>query len=78
MKLAFILGPTGYEYAFRGMPLDLTCTQQHLTSLSTESVVAELGWTRKAIQTVLGVTPTIMRPPYGDIGTFIFAPAPRR
>ena len=30
--------------------------------------MAELGWTRKAIKTVLGVTPTTMRPPYGDIG----------
>ena len=35
--------------------------------LTTEQVVAELGWTRKAIKTVLGVTPTLMRPPYGDI-----------
>ncbi|KAF8347810.1 chitin deacetylase [Amanita rubescens] len=26
-----------------------------------------LGWTRKAIKHVLGVTPTTMRPPYGDI-----------
>lgn len=31
--------------------------------------MAELGWTRHAIRTVLGVTPTTMRPPYGDIGT---------
>ncbi|KAG6897817.1 hypothetical protein C0992_010621 [Termitomyces sp. T32_za158] len=30
-------------------------------------IVAELGWTRHAIRTVLGVTPTTMRPPYGDI-----------
>lgn len=35
--------------------------------LTTEQVVAELGWTRKAIKAVLGVTPTLMRPPYGDI-----------
>lgn len=40
---------------------------QPLTSLSTKQVVAELGWTRKAVKTVLGVTPTTMRPPYGDI-----------
>jgi len=31
--------------------------------------VAELGWTRKAIRTVLGVTPVTMRPPKGDIGS---------
>jgi hypothetical protein len=41
---------------------------QHLTALTNEQIVAELGWTRKAIKAVLGVTPTTMRPPYGDIG----------
>jgi len=35
--------------------------------LTNEQIVAELGWTRFAIKTVLGVTPTTMRPPYGDI-----------
>lgn len=35
--------------------------------LTTEQIVAELGYTRKAIKDVLGVTPTLMRPPYGDI-----------
>lgn len=41
---------------------------QPLTAMTNEQIVAELGWTRKAIQSVLGVTPTTMRPPYGDIG----------
>ena len=36
--------------------------------MTNEQIVAELGWTRKAIQTVLGVTPKTMRAPYGDIG----------
>jgi len=44
-----------------------TWSHRHLTSLSTEEIVAELGWTRHAIRTVLGVTPTTMRPPFGDI-----------
>jgi len=44
-----------------------TFSHRHLTALPNEGVVAELGWTRKAIQEVLGVTPTTMRPPYGDI-----------
>jgi len=44
-----------------------TWSHRPLTSLSTKQIVAELGWTRKAIKTVLGVTPTTMRPPYGDI-----------
>ncbi|KAH8824680.1 hypothetical protein DL96DRAFT_1614723 [Flagelloscypha sp. PMI_526] len=38
-----------------------------LTSMTNEEIVAELGWTRKAIKDVLGVTPTTMRPPLGDI-----------
>lgn len=49
-------------------PIVVLIAVQHLTTLTTEEIVAELGWTRKAIQTVLGVTPTTMRPPYGDIG----------
>jgi len=44
-----------------------TWSHRPLTSLTTDQVVAELGWTRKAIKEVLGVTPTTMRPPYGDI-----------
>lgn len=44
-----------------------TWSHHPLTSLTNEQIVAELGWTRKAIQKVLGVTPTTMRPPYGDI-----------
>jgi Polysaccharide deacetylase len=35
--------------------------------LTNEQIVAELGWTRKAIKDVTGVTPILFRPPYGDI-----------
>ncbi|KAH9487079.1 Chitin deacetylase [Psilocybe cubensis] len=38
-----------------------------LTSLTNEQIIAELGWSRKIIKDVLGVTPNMMRPPYGDI-----------
>jgi hypothetical protein len=38
-----------------------------LTSMTNEQIVAELGWTKKAIKQITGVTPTTMRPPYGDI-----------
>ncbi|KAF7297161.1 NodB-like proteiny domain-containing protein [Mycena indigotica] len=44
-----------------------TWSHPHLTALTNEQIVAELGWTRHAIKSVLGVTPTTMRPPYGDI-----------
>jgi peptidoglycan/xylan/chitin deacetylase (PgdA/CDA1 family) len=48
-----------------------TWSHPHLTSLTNVEIVAELGWTRKAIKAVIGVTPTTMRPPYGDIGASI-------
>lgn len=44
-----------------------TWSHRPLTMLTTEQVVAELGWARKAIKDVIGVTPTLMRPPFGDI-----------
>lgn len=44
-----------------------TWSHTALTTLSNEGIIAELGWTRKAIKDVLGVTPNTMRPPYGDI-----------
>ena len=44
-----------------------TWSHPTLTKLTNEQIVAELGWTRKAIQETLGVTPVTMRPPYGDI-----------
>ncbi|KXN92396.1 Chitin deacetylase [Leucoagaricus sp. SymC.cos] len=50
-----------------------TWSHRPLTSLTTEQVVAELGWTRKAIRNVIGVTPTTMRPPFGDIDNRIRA-----
>ncbi|KAL1941246.1 hypothetical protein VTO73DRAFT_7458 [Trametes versicolor] len=44
-----------------------TWSHHPLTAMTNEQIVAELGWTRHAIQTVLGVTPTFMRAPFGDI-----------
>lgn len=44
-----------------------TWSHPALTTLSNEAIIAELGWSRKAIKDVLGVTPNMMRPPYGDI-----------
>ncbi|KAF8552420.1 hypothetical protein OG21DRAFT_128302 [Imleria badia] len=52
---------TGHEIAVH------TWSHRPLTMLTTPQVVAELGYTRKVIKQVLGVTPTLMRPPYGDI-----------
>ena len=38
-----------------------------MTTLTNDQVIAELGWSRKIIKDVLGVTPTFWRPPYGDV-----------
>ena len=43
-----------------------------MTSLTNAQIVAELGWTRKAIKSILGVTPLTMRPPFGDIGHYYY------
>ncbi|KAG9083104.1 chitin deacetylase [Ceratobasidium sp. UAMH 11750] len=56
-----------YEY-MKGHELSVhTWSHSALTTLTNEQIVAELGWTRKAIHDVTGVTPLTMRPPYGDI-----------
>jgi len=44
-----------------------TWSHPYLSTLSNEQIIAELGWTKKIIKDVLGVTPNMMRPPYGDI-----------
>ncbi|KAG6814013.1 hypothetical protein H0H92_003863 [Tricholoma furcatifolium] len=44
-----------------------TWSHPSLTTLSNEQIIAELGWSKKVIKDVLGVTPNMMRPPYGDI-----------
>jgi len=44
-----------------------TWSHAALTSLTNDEIIAELGWSKKVIKDVLGVTPNMMRPPYGDI-----------
>lgn len=44
-----------------------TWSHSSLTTLTNEQLIAEFGWTKKAIKDVLGVTPLYFRPPYGDI-----------
>ncbi|KAJ7169486.1 glycoside hydrolase/deacetylase [Mycena filopes] len=38
-----------------------------LTTLTNEQIIGELGWSKKVIKDVLGVTPSHFRPPFGDI-----------
>ncbi|KAH8120659.1 glycoside hydrolase/deacetylase [Phellopilus nigrolimitatus] len=44
-----------------------TWSHPPLTTVSTEGIIAEFGWTKKIIKDILGVTPNTFRPPYGDI-----------
>ncbi|KAG0149566.1 hypothetical protein CROQUDRAFT_59100 [Cronartium quercuum f. sp. fusiforme G11] len=43
-----------------------TWSHSSLTTLTNEQIVSELAWTMKALKDILGVTPTCVRPPYGD------------
>lgn len=38
-----------------------------MTTLTNDQIIAELGWSKKIIKDVLGVTPTYWRPPFGDV-----------
>lgn len=68
MKSAFIRGPIqSVNHVCEKICSEIIYLQS-LTTLTNEQIVAELGWTRKAIKAALGVTPTTMRPPKGDIG----------
>jgi peptidoglycan/xylan/chitin deacetylase (PgdA/CDA1 family) len=40
-----------------------TWSHSDLTLLSNEQILAELLWTAKAIKEVIGVTPSVLRPP---------------
>ena len=44
-----------------------TWSHPSLTTLTNEEIIAEFGWSKKAIHDVLGVTPAYWRPPYGDV-----------
>lgn len=44
-----------------------TWSHPYLSTLTNDQIIAELGWTKKIIKDTLGVTPNMMRPPYGDI-----------
>jgi hypothetical protein len=44
-----------------------TWSHPFLTTQSTPQVIAELGWTKKIIKDVTGITPIFFRPPFGDI-----------
>ncbi|KAG6817613.1 hypothetical protein H0H87_006241 [Tephrocybe sp. NHM501043] len=52
---------TGHQIAVH------TWSHPQLTTLTNEQIIAELGWSKKVIKDVLGVTPNMMRPPFGDI-----------
>jgi peptidoglycan/xylan/chitin deacetylase (PgdA/CDA1 family) len=56
-----------YEYVNSHHIAVHTWSHPYLTQLTNEQIIAELGWSKKVIKDVLGVTPNMMRPPFGDI-----------
>jgi peptidoglycan/xylan/chitin deacetylase (PgdA/CDA1 family) len=56
-----------YEYINSHQIAVHTWSHHYLTQLTNEQIIAELGWSKKIIKDVLGVTPNMMRPPFGDI-----------
>ncbi|OCH96694.1 glycoside hydrolase/deacetylase [Obba rivulosa] len=44
-----------------------TWSHPYMTTLTNDEIIAELGWSKKIIKDVLGVTPNFWRPPYGDV-----------
>ncbi|EGF99053.1 family 4 carbohydrate esterase, partial [Melampsora larici-populina 98AG31] len=44
-----------------------TWSHPSLTTLTNEEIVAEIAWSMKAFQDIIGVTPNCFRPPYGDV-----------
>ena len=48
-----------------------TWSHHPLIPFTNEQIVAELGWTRKAIQSVIGVMSMTMHPSFGDINDHI-------
>ena len=46
----------------------LVSTWSHtgMNNQTNEQIASELYWTAQAVQDVIGVTPTLVRPPYGE------------
>jgi len=59
--------PAQAEYMLGHQLAVHTWSHSYLTTQTTEEIIAELGWSKKVIKDVIGVTPNVMRPPYGDI-----------
>jgi len=71
----FIIGSRGIsrpdilqtEYMLGNHIAHHTWSHPDMTTLTNEELIAEFGWTRKLFQDVIGVTPKMWRPPYGDV-----------
>ncbi|CAG8773756.1 10766_t:CDS:1, partial [Acaulospora colombiana] len=53
--------PTGHQLGVH------TWSHTALTTQSNEEIIAEMQWTAAVIKNAVGVTPTYMRPPFGDM-----------
>ena len=71
----FIVGSRGLQFP-RILQLEFmsyhqiavhTWSHPPMTTLTNEEIISELGWTKEIIRAVIGLTPNIWRPPYGDV-----------
>lgn len=44
-----------------------TWSHANLTNITDDEIISEIVWTAKIIKDVIGVTPTMIRPPYGEV-----------
>jgi len=71
----FVIGSRAIEYPYTVQTEYMTGHQicvhtwshPYMTTLTTEQVVAELGWAKAILKAITGVTPLCWRPPYGDV-----------
>ncbi|KAJ7225877.1 hypothetical protein GGX14DRAFT_422713 [Mycena pura] len=56
---------TQYQYMTNHQIAVHTWSHPSLTTLTNEQIIGELGWSKKIIKDVIGVTPTHFRPPFG-------------
>ncbi|KAH9947942.1 glycoside hydrolase/deacetylase [Amylocystis lapponica] len=71
----FVVGSRAISYPFTlqeeymgGHQISVhTWSHPYMTTMTNEQAIAELGWTKKVIKDITGVTPRYWRPPFGDI-----------
>lgn len=67
-EMALRIFREGHEIGYFLLISVHTWSHRALTTLTTDQVIAELEYTSRAIEQVIGTRPLVMRPPFGDFG----------